>query len=68
MAIDFREFYDECTFVLLHEGCSNWDYYSMHYKDKEPCVVALAKPGSGASDCFFGSMPYFQHRLDAGQL
>lgn len=56
----FKEFFSKCSFELIELGDSNWDYYTMQYKDEPPSVVALAKPGTGASDCFFGDMDYFK--------
>lgn len=50
----FREFYNDSVFTLLAKDSANWDYYAMQYQGGKPAVVALAKPGSGAEDCFFG--------------
>ena len=54
----FREFFKGSTFTLLREGDANWDYYLKEHGN-EKIVVCLAKPGSGAEDCFFGSVVYF---------
>ena len=51
--MDFRKFYDSSTFTLFAIGNANWDLYTMQYKDEPPCVVSLAKPGSGATDSFW---------------
>lgn len=61
----FREFFDKCTFTLLRqEPEESWDYYLMQGPSgSPPTVVALAKPGSGCQDCFFGSVEYFQRRM-----
>ena len=61
--INYREFYTECKFYLLMEGDSNWDYYLMQHQQKEPSVVALAKPQTGSSDCGFGDIAYFRNFL-----
>lgn len=61
----FREFFNKSTFSLLRqEPDENWDYYLMEGPgNSAPIVVALAKPGSGCKDCFFGSLDYFQRRM-----
>ena len=59
----FREFYKNDAFTLLMKGNTNWDYYAMQYQGGEPVVVALAKPGSGAEDCFFGTIAFFKQHL-----
>lgn len=56
----FFEFYSHSKFALLERGNANWDYYTMQYKDFPPHVVAIAKPGTGASDCQFGSLEYYR--------
>jgi hypothetical protein len=66
--MDFRTFYNSCTFELLHIGRSNWDYYLQLYNNTPCCVVALAKSGSGASDCVFGSLKYFNKKLLQGAI
>lgn len=40
---------------LLLVGYSNWNYYL-----EGNLVMAIAKPGSGAKDCCFGSVEYFR--------
>mgnify|MGYP000845912574 FL=1 len=59
----FREFYNDSVFTLLAKGSANWDYYAMQYQGGKPAVVALAKPGSGAEDCFFGTISFFKRHL-----
>jgi|GEM_PF-5388351 len=54
----FREFFKDSTFTLLREGSANWDYYLKEHGN-EKIVVCLAKPGSGAEDCFFGSVEFY---------
>ena len=61
----FTEFYRKCKFELIEAGASNWDYYTMQYGDRPASVVALAKPGTGASDCQFGDMKYFRRWKEA---
>ena len=51
--MDFRKFFDKSTFTLFAVGDSNWDLYIMQHKNEPPCVVSIAKPGSGASDSFW---------------
>lgn len=55
----FREFHNDCTFILLAIGDSNWDYYSMQYQQEPIQIVALAKV-DGCKDCCFGSVDYFK--------
>jgi len=62
----FFEFFKDCKFKLLERGTANWDYYTMQYKDQPAIVVAIAKPGTGAADSFFGSLDYF-NRWKAAQ-
>lgn len=62
-SINFRDFYKHSTFFFLMEGDSNWNYYLMQYRNETPSVVALAKDGTGASDSFFGNIPYFRNYL-----
>ena len=59
----FREFYNDSVFTLLAKDSANWDYYAMQYQGGKPAVVALAKPGSGAEDCFFGTISFFKRHL-----
>ena len=54
----FREFFKDSTFTLLREGDANWDYY-LKERGNEKIVVCLAKAGSGAEDCFFGSVEFY---------
>lgn len=61
----YFEFYRDCAFSLLERGASNWDYYMMQYKNDPPHVVAIAKPGTGADDCQFGSLEYFRRWKEA---
>lgn len=61
----YFEFYSESKFKLLERGTSNWDYYTMQYREDPPSVVAIAKPGTGASDCQFGDMQYFRRWKEA---
>ena len=61
----YFEFYRNCAFKLLERGASNWDYYTMQYKDGPASVVAIAKPGTGASDCQFGDMRYYKRWKEA---
>ena len=56
--MDYREFYNKNKFDLYATGDSNWDLYTMQYKDNPPVLVCLAKPGTGAMDCGFGSLDY----------
>ena len=44
---------------LLAIGTSNWDYILMEYNDGSIGTIAIAKPGSGASDCCFGNIRHF---------
>ena len=55
----FFKFYSKCKFKLFATGNSNWDLYTMQYKDEKPALVAIAKTESGAEDCSFGSLDYF---------
>ena len=48
---------------LVATSSSNWNYYSHFFKDGSKAVFALAKEGSGASDCIFGSFKYFKRYL-----
>lgn len=59
----YREFFKESNFVPYATGDSNWDLYLMQYKKDTPILVALAKEGTGASDCIFGS-PKHLEKLD----
>ena len=61
----YFEFYRHSKFVLLERGASNWDYYTMQYNGGPVSVVAIAKPGTGASDCQFGDMRYFKRWKEA---
>ena len=61
----FFEFYCKCKFELIERGASNWDYYTMQYREDPPSVVAIAKPGTGASDCHFGNLEYFRRWKEA---
>ncbi len=56
----FRDFFNTSRFTLFATSNSNWDLYSMQYKDTPPSLVALAKDGTGAADCFFGNMTYLE--------
>ena len=60
--MSFFDFYSHSKFTLLERGTSNWDYYTMQYEDQPVSVVAIAKPGSGAADCGFGSLDYYNRR------
>lgn len=42
---------------LLLKGNSNWDYYMDDYYPT--LVIAVAKPDSGAKNCIFGNLDYF---------
>jgi hypothetical protein len=64
-SMKFFDFYSHSKFALLERGTSNWDYYTMQYSDDPPCVVAIAKPGTGADDCLFGDMRYFKRWKEA---
>lgn len=55
----YFEFYSESKFKLLERGTANWDYYTMQYEERPARVVAIAKPGTGAADCGFGSLDYY---------
>lgn len=66
--MNFKEFYHRSTFKLLHEGRSNWNYYLMQYENNSGVVVALAKPGTGSSDCHFGNIEYFNRMLKRGVI
>lgn len=62
--MNFREFYSQCTFEPIREDpTENWDYYLMRGLDMKPLVVALAKPGTGCSDCFFGDIAYYNRTM-----
>lgn len=37
----FKEFFNKCEFELIQRGDSNWDYYTMQYKDEPPSVGEL---------------------------
>ena len=63
----FSEFYGGCKFVLLEHGTSNWDYYTMQYEDGPVGVVAIAKHGSGAADCYFGSLDYYKRTMEGAK-
>ena len=58
----FFNFFDKSKFALLATGSANWDYYLMQHIDSEPSVVCIAKTGSGATDCFYGSLGYYNKR------
>lgn len=45
---------------LLLIGFSNWDYY---LEEGGTSVLAIAKKGSGASNCTFGTPEYFKNWL-----
>ena len=66
----FFEFFDKSKFEFLARGVSNWDYYKMQYQDGDPAVVAIAKPGTGSKDCFFGSLKYYYQKQprQAGEM
>jgi hypothetical protein len=55
--MSFREFFKNCTFRLYATGDSSWDLYIMEYQGQKG-LVALAKPDTGASDCYYGKMNY----------
>ena len=64
--MDFRKFYSHCEFIPVREDPSeNWDYYLMRGLNPEtkPLVVALAKPGSGCRDCFYGDIAYYNRTM-----
>lgn len=62
--MDFREFYAQCEFEPVRvDPDENWDYYLMRGLRPEPLVVALAKPGTGCNDCFFGSISYYNRTM-----
>ena len=61
----YFDFYNKSRFELLERGESNWDYYTMQYENNRPSVVAIAKPGTGASDCHFGTLEYFRRWKEA---
>jgi hypothetical protein len=58
ITMNFRKFYDKSTFTLYARSSYNWDIYVMHTPGYSPCLVSLAKPGSGAADSFFGPMDW----------
>jgi hypothetical protein len=66
--MNFKTFYNSCKFELLHVGRGNWDYYLKEYNGRVCGVVALAKPGTGAADCHFGDLKYFNKKMMAGEL
>lgn len=65
--MDYRKFFDKCTFSKIAEGSSNWDYYLMQYKEDMPTVAAIAKEGTGASDSQFGDLKYFERYLKSNR-
>ena len=50
---------------LIAYGTSNWDYYLRTFEDGSQCVMAIAKPGSGAANCHYCSVKnlraHFRH-------
>lgn len=66
--MNFKTFYNNCTFELLHTGRSNWNYYLQKHNGKPCGVVALAKAGTGAADSHFGDLKYFNKKLAQGAL
>jgi hypothetical protein len=64
--LKFREFFDQCNFKLYATGDSNWDLYLMQYRDEKPILTALAKPGTGADDCFYGNIEWLERQERRG--
>ena len=58
--MNFREFFSTSKFTLFATGNSNWDIFVMQPEEGKPCLVSLAKEGSGAKDSFFGKLHYFE--------
>jgi len=61
--MNFRIFFDQSSFDFYAKGDGNHDYYIMNTPGSKPCAVALAKDGTGARDCFFGSIDYLKAHM-----
>lgn len=50
---------------LIAYGKSNWNYYLRTFSDGSQCIMAMAKPESGAGNCFYCSVKnlrsHFRH-------
>lgn len=67
MEMGFRKFFTKCKFIPVREDpAENWDYHVMldpNAPGAKPLVVALAKPGTGCDDCFFGDISYYNRTM-----
>ena len=62
----FMKFFKDSKFKLYANGDSNWDLYTMQYKEEPVQLVAIAKDGTGAEDSCYGNFEYLERLKRSG--
>ena len=66
--MNFRKFYKKSTFELVAIGNSNWDLYVISTPNCSDWIVAIAKPDSGAKDCYFCSTERLLRKINTNDI